>query len=90
MARLCNQKEKLSVLYPFLRRKIIDFTHEFEQLMRTDLTRQNLNKPASAAYDRVKKELTDAEEELNKIKTKKGKAKKKATLNETILKKKNG
>ncbi|AWN73126.1 hypothetical protein LEAN103870_04970 [Legionella anisa] len=66
----------------------VDFTHVFEQFMRTDLERQNLNKPASAAYDRIKQEITDAEEKLNKIKTKKGKTKKKAILNETITKKK--
>ncbi len=82
-----KEKNKRVVSIPTVK-KIVDFTHEFELLMRTDLTRQNLNKPASAAYDRVKKEITDAEEELNKIKTKKGNAKKKATLNETILKKK--
>ncbi|MCE0721831.1 hypothetical protein [Legionella resiliens] len=68
--------------------KIVDFTHVFEEFMRTDLARQNLDKPASGAYDRVKQEITDAEEELNKIKTKKGKAKKKAALNETITQKK--
>ncbi len=67
----------------------VDFTPEFEQLMRTDLAQQNLNKLASATYDRVKQEITNAEEELNKIKTKKGHVKKKATLNETIIKKKN-
>ncbi|KTD63525.1 hypothetical protein Lsan_0958 [Legionella santicrucis] len=68
--------------------KIVDFTHEFEQFMQTDLAQQNLNKSASAVYDRIKQEITDAEEELNKIKTKKGNVKKKATLNETIIKKK--
>ncbi|KTD12030.1 hypothetical protein Lgra_1488 [Legionella gratiana] len=68
--------------------KKVDYVHAFEQFMRTDLTRQNLNKPASAAYDRIKQEITDAEKELNTIKAKKGKAKKKASLNETIIKKK--
>lgn len=68
--------------------KTVNFTHVFEQFMRTDLERQNLNKPTSAAYDRVKQEIADAEVELNKIKSKKGKAKKRATLNESITKKK--
>ena len=68
--------------------KKVDSAHVFEQLMRTNLAWQNLNKPVSGAYDRVKQEIADAEKELNKIKTKKGKTKKKATLNATIIQKK--
>lgn len=79
-----KEKKKRAVSNPLVE----DFAQEFEHLMRTDLTQQNLNKSASEVYDRVKQEITDAEEELKKIKTKKGKAKRKATLNETIIKKK--
>ncbi|OEH45119.1 hypothetical protein lpari_03889 [Legionella parisiensis] len=68
--------------------KMVDFTHTFENFMRRDLERQNLNQSSSAAYDRVKQEITDAEKELNKLKSKKGKAQKRATLNEAITKKK--
>jgi hypothetical protein len=59
-----------------------------EQLMRVDLSREKLNKPVSGAYDRVKQEISDAEEALDKIKTKKGKGKRKASLNATITQKK--
>ncbi|CAM3010528.1 Uncharacterised protein [Legionella steigerwaltii] len=64
-----------------------DFTLAFEQFLRTDLLVQNLNTPASSAYDRVKQEIADAEEALNKIKKRKRRNPQRATLNETINKK---
>ncbi|STY31312.1 Uncharacterised protein [Legionella wadsworthii] len=67
--------------------KTIDLTHLVEQLMRTDLAIQTINKPAALAYDRVKKEITEAETELNQIKKRKRRTQKKNTLNETITKK---
>ncbi|WP_454782321.1 hypothetical protein [Legionella sp. WA2022007384] len=61
----------------------IDFSQIFEQFMRTDLKRKNLESPTSEVYDRVKQEISEAEKVLGKIKS----TKRKATLNETITKK---
>lgn len=69
-------------------RNVINFVPEFEQLMQTDLAHKKVSKPAALAYDRVKQEINEAEEEFNKIKTKKGRNKRKSTLKEAISTKK--
>lgn len=86
----CKKRNRrlTNVLFKPIGEKIVDFSPAFEQLMRTDLAHQNRSKPISEVYDRVKKEIADAEEELNKIKIKKGTNKKKAALNASIIKKK--
>ncbi|KTC91075.1 hypothetical protein OQJ15_15710 [Fluoribacter dumoffii] len=65
-----------------------DFTYLFQQFMRTDLQRQDLNKLTSAVYDRIQQELSNAEKELSRIQSQKGNAKKKAALRKKIAKKK--
>ncbi|CDZ76411.1 hypothetical protein BN59_00680 [Legionella massiliensis] len=69
-------------------RNAINFVPVFEQLMQTDLAHKKRSEPASLAYDRVKQEISDAEEEFKKIKKRKGRNKRKSTLKETISTKK--
>ncbi|CDZ76410.1 hypothetical protein BN59_00679 [Legionella massiliensis] len=63
---------------------INSFVPDFELLMQTDLAHKKRSQPTSLVYDQVKREVNDAEEEFNKIKTEKGRYKRKSTLKAMI------